>query len=60
MSDDEKDVEVEDKEEKEDDKPAKGGKKVTGKKFEVKKWNAVALWAWGTLLLNTHYLFFYF
>lgn len=19
-----------------------------GKKFEVKKWNAVALWAWGT------------
>jgi hypothetical protein len=22
------------------------------KKFEVKKWNAVALWAWGTSLLN--------
>ena len=25
----------------------KEGKK-DGKKFEVKKWNAVALWAWGT------------
>lgn len=23
-------------------------KKKDGKKFEVKKWNAVALWAWGT------------
>jgi hypothetical protein len=22
--------------------------KKDGKKFEVKKWNAVALWAWGT------------
>lgn len=27
---------------------AKGGSK---KKFEVKKWNAVALWAWGTKIL---------
>lgn len=44
MSDDEKDVDV--GEEKED-KPVKGGKKFAGKKFEVKKWNAVALWAWG-------------
>ena len=22
------------------------------KKFEIKKWNAVALWAWGMLLFN--------
>jgi hypothetical protein len=34
--------EVEEREEKEDKKS--GGSK---KKFEVKKWNAVALWAWG-------------
>ena len=60
MSDDEKDVEVEDKEEKEDDKPAKGGKKVTGKKFEVKKWNAVALWAWGTVFCSILVTCFFF
>ncbi len=34
----------------------KGKEKTTtrGKKFEVKKWNAVALWAWG----NADVLFF--
>lgn len=43
MSDDEK-AEVEEKEEKvEKESSSKGPKK----KFEVKKWNAVALWAWG-------------
>ncbi len=28
-------------------RPTKGGAAAGGKKFEVKKWNAVALWAWG-------------
>lgn len=28
-----------------EEKETKGGK--SGKKLEVKKWNAVALWAWG-------------
>jgi len=52
MSDDERDQgdepqeEVEDKEEKDDDEGGKK-KKEPKKKFEVKKWNAVALWAWG-------------
>ena len=41
MSDDEK-AEVEEKVEKDTSKGPK-------KKFEVKKWNAVALWAWGIL-----------
>ena len=38
-------------EEPEDEKEEKGGKKsgAPKKKFEVKKWNAVALWAWGIL-----------
>jgi hypothetical protein len=53
MSDDERDQgdepqeEVEDKEDKDDDEGGKK-KKDPKKKFEVKKWNAVALWAWGT------------
>jgi hypothetical protein len=45
MADDEQDdmeeTTTQEKEEKE--APSKGPKK----KFEVKKWNAVALWAWG-------------
>merc|ERR1712000_697647 len=51
MSDDERDQgdepqeEVEDKEDKDDDEGGKK-KKDPKKKFEVKKWNAVALWAW--------------
>lgn len=27
---------------------------VVQKRFEVKKWNAVALWAWGTINLNNN------
>ncbi len=54
MSDtEEKDEMIEDeKEEKGKGKAgraAKGGA-AGGKKFEVKKWNAVALWAWGKLI----------
>ena len=44
---------AEEAEEKEEE--TKGGKGKSGapkKKFEVKKWNAVALWAWGTLLIG--------
>jgi hypothetical protein len=37
--------EVDEKQEVEE-KETKGGK--SGKKLEVKKWNAVALWAWGS------------
>lgn len=50
MSDDEKDTKAEDVEEEDEDKGSKGKGKgaAGGKKFEVKKWNAVALWAWGT------------
>jgi hypothetical protein len=29
-----------------------GGKKKDGKRFEVKKWNAVALWAWDIVVDN--------
>lgn len=29
------------------EKPEKTNEKGPKKKFEVKKWNAVALWAWG-------------
>ncbi len=47
MADDEDDGEEsvqQEKEEKEEkEAPGKGPKKT----FEVKKWNAVALWAWG-------------
>ena len=54
MADDEReDVDMGEKEEKEDkdDKGSKGPKK----KFEVKKWNAVALWAWGMYKCNFNY-----
>lgn len=40
-----------DTEQEEKDEEEKGGKGKSGapkKKFEVKKWNAVALWAWGS------------
>jgi RING-box protein 1 len=29
-----------------------GNKKKDGKRFEVKKWNAVALWAWDIVVDN--------
>jgi hypothetical protein len=45
MSDDEREEVEDQKEEKEEKESASKGPK---KKFEVKKWNAVALWAWGT------------
>eukprot|EP01122_Echinamoeba_exundans_P007674 TRINITY_DN240_c0_g1_i2.p3 TRINITY_DN240_c0_g1~~TRINITY_DN240_c0_g1_i2.p3 ORF type:complete len:120 (-),score=22.94 TRINITY_DN240_c0_g1_i2:345-659(-) len=41
--------EVDDKQEVEE-KETKGGK--SGKKLEVKKWNAVALWAWDIVVDN--------
>jgi hypothetical protein len=61
MSDDErehktKDEDMKDENEKggdeggdEDEKKDKKKDKAPKKKFEVKKWNAVALWAWGKL-----------
>eukprot|EP01089_Gocevia_fonbrunei_P004902 TRINITY_DN149_c0_g1_i1.p1 TRINITY_DN149_c0_g1~~TRINITY_DN149_c0_g1_i1.p1 ORF type:complete len:142 (+),score=22.95 TRINITY_DN149_c0_g1_i1:50-427(+) len=55
MSDEERD----DIEEKEEKKPAGRGRGAgvaatvpKGKKFEVKKWNAVALWAWDIVVDN--------
>merc|ERR1711943_1600 len=42
MSDDERD----------DDDKGKGKAKGGGKKFEVKKWNAVCLWAWDIIVDN--------
>ena len=46
MSDDEREEVEDQKEEKEEKESASKGPK---KKFEVKKWNAVALWAWGNI-----------
>lgn len=50
----EMDTKEEEKEEKEDSKD-KGKNK---KKFEVKKWNAVALWAWGKYYVVYTSIFF--
>jgi hypothetical protein len=48
------DDDVEDKGGEEEGEDEEKGKKSAGpkKRFEVKKWNAVALWAWGTMLQN--------
>ena len=54
MSDDEREDGNQEEEEEEEKGPkgkAKPVKAPTGKKFEVKKWNAVALWAWGKIII---------
>eukprot|EP01088_Endostelium_zonatum_P016625 TRINITY_DN456_c0_g2_i1.p1 TRINITY_DN456_c0_g2~~TRINITY_DN456_c0_g2_i1.p1 ORF type:complete len:134 (+),score=36.47 TRINITY_DN456_c0_g2_i1:39-404(+) len=54
MSDDEREDNNEEEEEEEKATKGKGkpAKAPTGKKFEVKKWNAVALWAWDIVVDN--------
>ena len=37
--------------------PVVGDEKAVKKRFEIKKWNAVALWAWGTYAARVYTLY---
>jgi hypothetical protein len=52
MSDDDNDAGNNDNNFEDDKDDGKGGKGKDGKRFEVKKWNAVALWAWDIVVDN--------